>query len=205
MKNLPSTSSIQISTRRGLPDLRPVVVMSTVGSSASSCRTASIGQTLRPTPGRRRSEAATVPDRVSHLVIYSSYTHTTLTAHRRAAWRAHLEEGWGTGVMDGLIVQHGDATSRDALARLERYSCTPSMVGEKAMSDADLDVRSALGAITAPTLVLHNIGDPFMRIESSRAIASAIPGARFASCRATSTSAGGRRTPARWSITARSS
>ena len=124
--------------------------------------------------------AATFPDRVSHLVIYSSYTHTTLTAYRRAAWRTHLEEGWGTGVMDGLIVQHGDATSRDALARLERYSCTPSMVGEKAMSDADLDVRSALGAITAPTLVLHNIGDPFMRVESSREIASAIPGARFA-------------------------
>ena len=124
--------------------------------------------------------AASFPDRVSHLVIYSSYTHTMLSAHRRAAWRAHLEEGWGTGVMDGLIVQHGDATSRDALARLERYSCTPSMVGEKAMSDADLDVRSALGAITAPTLVLHNIGDPFMRVESSREIASAIPGARFA-------------------------
>ena len=119
--------------------------------------------------------AATFPDRVSHLVIYSSYTHTTLSAHRRAGWRAHLEEGWGTGVMDGLIVQHGDATSRDALARLERYSCTPSMVGEKAMSDADLDVRSALGAITAPTLVLHNIGDPFMRIESSREIAERDP------------------------------
>ena len=87
--------------------------------------------------------AATFPDRVSHLVIYSSYTHTTLTAHRRAAWRAHLEESWGTGVMDGLIVQHGDATSRAALARLERYSCTPSMVGEKAMSDADL--RRSIG------------------------------------------------------------
>jgi class 3 adenylate cyclase len=123
--------------------------------------------------------AATFPERVSHLVIYSSYTHTTFTPHRRAAWRALLEERWGTGVMDGLIVQHGDSSSLDALARLERYACTPSMVGEKAMADADLDVRSALGAITAPALVLHNAGDPFMPIESSREIARAIPGARF--------------------------
>jgi class 3 adenylate cyclase len=123
--------------------------------------------------------AATFPDRVSHLVIYSSYTHTALSPELRAAWRARLEANWGTGVMDGLIVQHGDATSRVALARLERYSCTPSMVGEKAISDADLDVRSALGAIAAPTLVLHNVGDPFMPVSSSRAIAEAIPGARF--------------------------
>lgn len=123
--------------------------------------------------------AATFPERVSHLVIYGSFTHTTLSIERRMAWRAFLEDGWGTGVMDGLIVQHGDATSREALARLERYSCTPTMVGEKAMADADLDVRPALGAITAPTLVLHNGRDPFMRIGSSRAIAEAIPGARF--------------------------
>lgn len=123
--------------------------------------------------------AATFPERVSHLVIYGSYTHTTLSPETRLMWRAHLEERWGTGVMDGLIVQHGDATSRAALARLERYSCTPRMVGEKALSDADLDVRSVLGVITAPTLVMHNVGDPLMPIELSRDIARAIPGARF--------------------------
>ena len=150
--------------------------------------------------------AASFPDRVSHLVIYSSYTHTMLSAHRRAAWRAHLEEGWGTGVMDGLIVQHGDATSRDACwhgssairaprAWLVRKRCrTPTWTFDRH------SVRSRHRPSCSTTSVIRSCGSSRPGRSPARSLEL---GSR--SCRVTSTPVGDRRTPARWSTTSRNS
>jgi len=43
----------------------------------------------------------------------------------------------------------------------------------------DIDVRPALSAITAPTLVLHRSGDRLITVGNGRMLAEAIPGARF--------------------------
>lgn len=123
--------------------------------------------------------AATYPERVSHLVLYSTYANSAESAEQTAAFASELEVGWGTGLMAGLVVQHVDETARAALARFERYACTPTMAAEKSRSDSALDVRGVLAAVGVPTLVLHNRDDPFMPIASSRAIADGIPGARF--------------------------
>ena len=121
--------------------------------------------------------AATYPDRVSHLVIYSSYTHGS--DEHGEAFRERLLAEWGTGLLGRLLVQHTDDTATAALARFERYACTPTMVAEKNRSDAALDVRAVLPAVAVPTLVLHNRDDPFMPIRSSRRIAEGIANARF--------------------------
>lgn len=43
----------------------------------------------------------------------------------------------------------------------------------------DIDVRSALSAVTVPTLVVHVTGDPVVPVASGRYIADHIPDARF--------------------------
>ena len=123
--------------------------------------------------------AATYPERVSHLVLYGTYANNSSSADQIAAFTSQLEGEWGTGLLAGLVVQHVDDAARAALARYERYACTPTMVAEKNRSDSALDVRGVLAAVGVPTLVLHNRDDPFIPIASSRAIADGIPGARF--------------------------
>ena len=123
--------------------------------------------------------AATYPERVTHLVIYSSYSHNDGSRDELDELCATLEKSWGTGVLAGMAVQHCNERATEELARLERYSCTPTMAAARMRSDWALDVRGVLSTIRTPTLVLHNRDDPFIELESSRAIAEGIPGARF--------------------------
>ena len=123
--------------------------------------------------------AAAYPERVSHLVLYGAYANSARSAEEIAEYASELEAGWGTGLMAGLVVQHVDEAARAALARFERYACTPTMAAEKMRSDSALDVRGVLAAVGVPTLVMHNRDDPFMPIAGSRAIADGIPCARF--------------------------
>jgi class 3 adenylate cyclase len=123
--------------------------------------------------------AATFPQRVSHLVIYGSYTHAISPEAVQDRIATTVFEGWGTGVLAGIVVQHYDEAARAQLARFERYSCTPKMVVEKGRADAALDIRGVLETVEVPTLVLHNRDDPFVPIEASRGVAAGIPGARL--------------------------
>lgn len=41
------------------------------------------------------------------------------------------------------------------------------------------DVREVLPVISAPALVIHQRGDPFVRVENGRYLAQHIPGAAF--------------------------
>jgi pimeloyl-ACP methyl ester carboxylesterase len=61
----------------------------------------------------------------------------------------------------------------------DRCSYPPGMLRQ---FDAMLGTGSLLGysrAITAPTVVLHGSADPMVRPRNGRAVAAAIPGARF--------------------------
>ena len=98
-------------------------------------------------------------------------------------WR-HLVPTWkeefGTGVTIKLFApalaenEHAVAT----MAALERAATTPAMF--RAMLDGleNLDMRTALGQITAPTLVVHRRGD-MIPIEGARYIAGRVRGARL--------------------------
>ena len=73
-----------------------------------------------------------------------------------------------------------DPETDRVLARLERNACTPAMVVEVMRKNAAIDVRSALPAISAPTLVVHHEGDPMVPVRAGQYLADHIDGARIA-------------------------
>ena len=111
--------------------------------------------------------AATRPERTRALILVNS--HATLARsegydagvtpedyERFVAW---YERHWGTGrVLRAFVpdVSVDDALLRD-LARSERQSMPPAVVGAILRWLYAIDVRAVLPAISAPTLVLHTV------------------------------------------------
>jgi class 3 adenylate cyclase len=93
---------------------------------------------------------------------------------------AHLSQTWGTG--DALRIWFdgpGNPPGRDVLQKLEQYMFTPRGVVEVMRRNMEIDVRPVLPIITAPTLVVHAVGDRVIPIAQARLAASAIPQAKL--------------------------
>jgi pimeloyl-ACP methyl ester carboxylesterase len=136
--------------------------------------------------------AARHPDRVSHLVILGGLALGLL--HRSPSEKAvayHdaliriIELGWGK---HHAAVQHffttamiPDATPAQAAALNEQQarSCDGARAAAIVRAGATVDVREQLGAIRAPTLVLHAEGDAMVPAELGRELSASIRGARF--------------------------
>jgi pimeloyl-ACP methyl ester carboxylesterase len=127
--------------------------------------------------------AATRRERVSALVLYgtSASGAEVITPERRQEILDVIEQHWGEG---GLIPvwapsMVGDEAFAQWWRRFERAATTPH--GARGILDmlAQSDLRRELGDIEAPTLVLHRADDTLVPIASGRALAEAIPGARF--------------------------
>jgi pimeloyl-ACP methyl ester carboxylesterase len=93
----------------------------------------------------------------------------------------YIEHVWGTGrflraVMPDVLVD--DARLQD-LARFERQSMAPAVVGAICRWLYATDVRAVLPAISAPTLVLHTVDNRWFPIEHGRYLAQRIPNARL--------------------------
>ena len=92
-----------------------------------------------------------------------------------------LAEDWG----DGSVVQWlapedaSDERLRDFLGRLQRLSASPGMAQAVQRMLFGIDVRHALPAIQAPTLVLHREGAPIHPVEHGRYLADHIAGAAY--------------------------
>jgi pimeloyl-ACP methyl ester carboxylesterase len=139
--------------------------------------------------------AATEPDRVASLGIIMSTTGKPLSAP--PAWRviklafdspakgASAEEKLAFEVRN-ITVFNGpnflppEPELRKRVQRLAERCTYPA--GMLRQFDAVLGTGSLLGyskAVTAPTVVLHGSADPMVRPRNGRAVAAAIPGARF--------------------------
>jgi class 3 adenylate cyclase len=97
---------------------------------------------------------------------------------RFVAW---YERDWGTGrVLRAFVpdVSVDDALLRD-LARSERQSMPPAVVGAILRWSYAIDVRAVLPAISAPTLVLHTVENRWVPIAHARYLARHIPNARL--------------------------
>jgi class 3 adenylate cyclase len=92
-----------------------------------------------------------------------------------------MERNWGTGVVWRDFVAHlpEDEYTRRLIARYERQATTPKVVKEIMRSNVAIDIRDALPAIHAPTLVLHRTGDRLVRPDLARYLAQHIPNARM--------------------------
>jgi pimeloyl-ACP methyl ester carboxylesterase/DNA-binding winged helix-turn-helix (wHTH) protein len=131
--------------------------------------------------------AATYPERVRALVIYSSYARRIRTPDypwgfrpdERARYADQLEQDWAWEA----DMRHMCPNADEELARWwgERCRAATSPGAARALIEMNslVDVRDVLGAVQAPTLVLHRRDDIDSNVEEGRYLADRIPGARF--------------------------
>jgi hypothetical protein len=132
--------------------------------------------------------AATHPERTRALILINTFA--TIARHEdcdAGFWPEEYERlveaaerDWGSGrYLRGLMpeVPVEDAQLRD-LARIERQSMSPAVVGAIWRWVYSTDVRPVLPAISAPTLVMHTVENPIVSIEHGRYLARHIPNAR---------------------------
>lgn len=133
--------------------------------------------------------AASFPHRVTHLVLYGTYAKLTRSADYPVGVPKEVLERWidtttaGWGGSAGLeLWAPSIARDEEMVAwwgRLLRSGTSPRAAAALLRMYLDIDVRSALPAITAPTRVLHRSGDQLVRPVSGQAVAELIPHARY--------------------------
>jgi pimeloyl-ACP methyl ester carboxylesterase/DNA-binding SARP family transcriptional activator len=132
--------------------------------------------------------AATYPDRVRSLTLNGSGARIVgdetdeERADRRAMERIFADH-WGTSDTVTLPV-FGPSVARDPSyrawePRYERQSATPAAIVELLEMVEATDVRSLLGVVTAPVLVVHRTDDKVVPIGRGREVAELLPSARF--------------------------
>jgi pimeloyl-ACP methyl ester carboxylesterase len=135
--------------------------------------------------------AATYPTRATALVLYGGLARTLwapdypLGTQPDAFERMLKEEetNWGNqGWMEELARAGNPGADPEELrltVDLFRYSASPGAIVDLDRLNAAIDVRPALPAITVPTLVVHQTGDPWVSVEHGRFLADRIAGARM--------------------------
>jgi class 3 adenylate cyclase len=133
--------------------------------------------------------AATYPDRTLGLVLYSSWARTRRsddipwanTAEQREELVQQLLRDWGTGARLAALAPSlsGDEESRAWFGRLERLAAAPGIAEKMIRAIGEIDVRSVLGSIRVPSLVIHRDHDPLIDPRHARYLAEHIPGAKL--------------------------
>lgn len=134
--------------------------------------------------------AHTHPERTDRLIIACSYAKRLRsddypwapTMEERIAEAEGFEASWA----DPKIIADYYAPSRaddqafiEWLGRYLRLSASPKAAAALDMGSTHIDVTGLLAEIQAPTLCLYRSGDPDVKIEEGRYIASRIPNARL--------------------------
>jgi pimeloyl-ACP methyl ester carboxylesterase/DNA-binding CsgD family transcriptional regulator len=132
--------------------------------------------------------AARHPERVSRLVLYGGYVRGWTHRPGRAAFDAIVElirVGWGNDnptfrqLFTSRFIPGGSAEQVGWWNELCRRTTTPKIAAQLLQARGDIDVSDMLGAVRAPTLVLHGRDDEVCPIAEGRALASGIAGAEF--------------------------
>jgi len=137
--------------------------------------------------------AATHPERVASLVLFSASPSQTpkddypwaWSEAQWTEWLASIREGWGTRAWVVRNARWMGPSMLDDPSELEhwitytRLSASPSAAEAVMRQDKDTDIRQVLPVVQAPTLVLHRTGDRVEQIDAGRYVAAKIPGARF--------------------------
>ena len=135
--------------------------------------------------------AASHPERVSALVLYGGLARVLWAPDYQfgtpeRAYRRELEENaeafMTPGGVEALVrsgIPSADEDQVRAWARIFRYGASPAASEALDRMNMAIDVREVLPVVSAPTLVLHQRADPWVRVEHGRYLAEHIPGAAF--------------------------
>lgn len=135
--------------------------------------------------------AATYPERVEKLVLMGTAARFTRTDDYPVGpdletfdgFAAAVAERWATP--ESLLVPvwmptlADDPTFRKWVVGYERACASPGAVRDALAFVRDIDVRHALSAIRAPTLILHRSGDRVVSVEHGRYVAEHIADAQY--------------------------
>lgn len=132
------------------------------------------------------------PDRVSRLVLYSSYPHGALVegtpdklTKQAEVFSQMIELGWGREagafreLFANLLMPEGGKDQLKWIGELQRRSASPATAARLFNAFNGFDIRPEAGKVTAPTLVFHTRGDALVPFEAGRHVAAMIPNARF--------------------------
>lgn len=135
--------------------------------------------------------AASHPEHVSALVLYGGIARVLWAPDYQfgapeRTYRRELEEDFETFMAPGSVeesVRSGlpsaDEAEVRAWARIFRYGASPAAYEALDRMNMAIDVREVLPVVSAPTLVLHQRADPWVRVEHGRYLAEHIPGAAY--------------------------
>jgi pimeloyl-ACP methyl ester carboxylesterase len=133
--------------------------------------------------------AATYPERTSALVIYGSYAnrvrdddHPWLpTPEQRERWLQYMYKEWGTELD---LDYRAPTAAKDPRFRqwwatyLSRGASPGAALALGRMND-QIDIRTILGTIRVPTLILHRRDDRILKVQGAQYMAERIPEARY--------------------------
>ncbi len=131
------------------------------------------------------------PERVSGLILIGSYAagwrHLASCEEkaRREAVRNLTEVGWGTDnpayrhIFSQTFMPDAGAAELTWFDAFQRSTTSPHNAARFQDAFGDIDVRDRLAEVRVPTIVLHSKDDQRIPLEHGRAVASAIPNARF--------------------------
>src|SRR5262249_50154869 len=139
--------------------------------------------------------AATYPERARSLTLYGAKPRWVRAAdypwgptdEEREAWLARLRASGFKLNLGSADWRHwlgapvrDDPAFLDWFERNYRIGASPAAQVALSRMNATIDIRAILPTIRVPTLVLCREDDPIVAVDEARAMAGAIPGARFA-------------------------
>ena len=134
--------------------------------------------------------AASHPERTTALVLYGGMARVTWAEdypigtpveallQGTLEWIApHQDEGAFFEVLAPTAMEQPAAL--EAFLRFQRYAATPSMLQQLYAMYVEVDVRSVLPSVHAPTLVLHRRGDRAVNRRAGQYMAEHVEGAKY--------------------------
>ena len=131
------------------------------------------------------------PERVRRLVLLGGFARgwavraSPEEAARREAMATLARQGWDLDnpafrqMFTSLFLPDGTPEEQAWFNEAQRLATSPENAAAFQLESASTDVQALLARVAAPTLVAHCRDDAMVPFEAGRALARAIPGARF--------------------------
>jgi len=130
------------------------------------------------------------PDRTSALILANTAAKFVaaddypigISAEVGEAILAQFDQGWGTDALLAVLLpsRAGDERFRNWYMKMQRAMASPKAAQSFLRTMLEVDVRTVLPLVHAPTLILHRRDVQFLPIDHARYLAEHIPEARLA-------------------------